>query len=40
MNKHVTKHVSNSLYLGMYWNWLSDNICIYYANVDTIYYYN
>ena len=39
MNTRLTKHVSNSLLLGIYWNILLDKICISYANVDGIYYF-
>ena len=40
MNKCVTNHVSNALWLGVYQNWLLDKICISYTctNVDIIYY--
>ena len=33
-----SKYLSNSLWLGVYWNCLSDKIFISYTNVDIIYY--
>ena len=38
INTCVTKHVSNSLWLGMYWKSFSEKIYISYANVDFINY--
>ena len=35
----VAMHVWNWFWLDVYWNWLSDKICISFTSTDVIYYY-
>ena len=35
----VPVHVWDWFWLDVYWNWLSDKICISFTNIDVIYYF-